>query len=109
MNTKFLYGTVTSAIKTLRKAGFNKDFSLLENHIGWKDIKMGINDVKIVTVSRYEGASDPADEATVYGLESKTGIRGILITGDEANSEVFSGNILKQLHVEFLNGTDAKE
>jgi hypothetical protein len=109
MNTKFLYGTIASAINTLRKAGFNKDFSLMDNYIGWADIKMGINDLKIVTVYRYEGNSDPADEASAYGLESKTGLKGILITGDDANSEVALGHILKKLHLKFLNSGNAKE
>jgi len=103
MNTKFLYGTVTSAIKALRKAGFDKDFRLMGNGIGWNDIKMDINDLKIVMLSRYEGNSDPADEASVYGLESKTGLKGILITNDDANSEASSGYILKKLHARFLN------
>ena len=84
MNTKFLYGTITSAIKALRKAGFDKDFRLMGNDIGWNDTNMDINDLKIVTVFRYEGNSDPADEASVYGLESKTGLKGILITNDDA-------------------------
>ena len=75
MNTKFLYGTCYSAIKALRKAGFDKDFRLMGNDIGWNDTNMDINDLKIVTVSRYEGNSDPADEASVYGLESKTGLK----------------------------------
>ena len=103
MNTKFLYGTVTSAIKALRKAGFDKDLSLMGNDIGWNDINMDIDDLKIVTVSRYEGNSDPADEASVYGVESKTGLKGILITNDDANSEDSSSHILKKLHVRFLN------
>ena len=109
MDTKFLYGTVTSAINRLREAGFNKDFSLMDNYIGWNNIKMGINDLKIVTVCRYEGNSDPADEASVYGLESKTGLKGILITNDDANSEVFSGHILKNLHFKFLNADNMQE
>ena len=109
MNTKFLYETVTSAIKGLRKAGFDKDFYLMGNDIGWNDIKMDINDLKIVTVSRYEGNSDPADEASVYGLESKTGLKGILITNDDANSEASSSHILKKLHVRLLNSGNVKE
>jgi hypothetical protein len=103
MNTKFLYGTVTSAIKALRKAGFDKDFRIMGNDIGWNDTNIDIKDLKIVTVSRYEGNSDPADEASVYGLESKTGLKGILITNDDANSEDSSSHILKKLHVRFLN------
>ena len=103
MNTKFRYGTVTSAIDTLRKAGFNKDFSLVDNYIIWNNIKMDINDLKIVALYRYEGNSDPADEASVYGLESRTGLKGILITNDDANSEDSSGQILKNLHLKFLH------
>jgi hypothetical protein len=37
-----------------------QDFSLLDNHIGWDNIKMGINDLEIVRVYGYEGSSDPA-------------------------------------------------
>ena len=103
MNTKFLYGTVTSAIKELRKAGFDKDFRIMGSNIGWNDTNIDINNLKIVTLSRYEGNSDPADEASVYGLESKTGLKGILITNDDANSEDSSSHILKNLHVRFLN------
>ena len=109
MNAKFLYGTVTSAIKALRKAGFDKDFRLMGNDIGWNDTNMDINDLKIVTVYRYEGNSDPADEASVYGLESKTGLKGILITNDDANSEVASGPILRNLHFKFLNAGNMQE
>ena len=109
MNTKFLYGTVASAINSLRKAGFSKDFNLGGNFIGWKNIKMGINDLKIVTVCSYEGNSDPADKASVYGLESKTGLKGILITGSDTSSEYSSRNILEKLHLKFLNSCKKKE
>ena len=108
MNTKFLYGTVTSAINALRKLGFHKDFDLVGNYIGWNNIRMDINDLKIVTVSRYEGNSDPADEVSVYGLESNTGLKGILITNDDANSEASSSQILKHLHSRFLNSINVK-
>jgi hypothetical protein len=89
--------------------GFNKDFTLFDNYIGWNNIKMDIDDLKIVTVSRYEGNSDPADEASVYGLESNTGLKGILITNDDANSEASPGHILKNLHVKLLNSGNVNE
>ena len=44
---------LVSAIKALRKAGFDKDFRLMGNDIGWNDTNMDINDLKIVTVFRY--------------------------------------------------------
>lgn len=106
MNTKFLYGTVTSAIDTLRKAGFDNDFSLEGNSIVCLDKKFDISDLRIVTVSRYEGNSDPADEASVYGIESNTGFKGILVTGDDAYSEASSRQILKKLHTKLLHSRE---
>jgi hypothetical protein len=97
MNTKFLYGTVASAVNILRDAGFNSDFSLEESKVACSDKKIDIEDLKIVSVSRYEGNSDPGDGASVYGLESKTGLKGILVTGDGIYSDAF-GQTLKKLH-----------
>jgi hypothetical protein len=39
------------------------------------------SDYKIVEVHRYEGNSDPGDEAVVYAIESKKGEKGILVSG----------------------------
>ena len=109
MISKFFYGTVSSAINTLRKNGFNKDFSLEDNYIVCNNMKLDINDLRIVSVFRYEGNSDPADEASVYGLESKRGLKGILITGDEINSDASSRHLLKKLHSRFLKSGNVAE
>jgi hypothetical protein len=45
----------------------------------------------------YEGNTDPADEATVYGIQSKTGIKGILVTGYGISTDNFSTAILNKL------------
>jgi len=101
MNTKFLYNTVSNAINLLRNAGFTMNFHLKNCDIFLDEQKVDINDLKIVKFFRYEGESDPADEASVYGLESRTGLKGILVTGDESNSDV-SSKILKRLHLKLL-------
>jgi hypothetical protein len=36
-------------------------------------------DLTIVEHHRFEGASDPDDMAIVYGIESNSGIRGVLV------------------------------
>ena len=102
MNTKFLYNTVSNAVTLLRKAGFTMDFHLKNSDIFLDERKVDINDLKIVKFFRYEGESDPADEASVYGLESTTGLKGILVTGDESNSESSFSKILKKLHLKLL-------
>jgi len=109
MQKKFQYGTVTCAINTLRGNGFTKDFSLSEDYLICDGIEFNAHNLKIIVVFRYEGNTDPADEATVYGLESKSGLKGILITGADVNSEIPSGHILKKLHFKFLNTGNMQE
>ena len=48
-------------------------------------------------VYRYEGDTDPADEASVYDIESKSGMKGILVTGYGVSDDTFSTELLAQL------------
>jgi hypothetical protein len=102
MNTKFLYNTVTCAIDALRKRGFNTDFELRDNSIVSGKTTLGIDDLTIEAFFRYEGNSDPADRASVYGLKSNLGIKGILVTTDDANAEVSSTALLRELHLKTI-------
>ena len=91
------YGTVTDAIKVFKEKGFNLDFNLAENCIVCNSKKFLPEDFEIVDVYRYEGNSDPADEAAVYAIESKSGLKGILVTGYGASSDTMSTSILEKL------------
>ena len=99
MNKKFKYGTTSEAITKLRVSGFDKDFTLRDGFVWWRSEKFSAEDLKIVSVNRYEGNSDPADEATVYGLETKTGLKGILVTGDGIYSDSNTVALLQKLHL----------
>lgn len=98
MERSMHYGTVTEAIEAYRKQGFTKDFNLKENCLECGDTKHSAEDFHIVDVYRYEGASDPGDEAAVYAIEAKDGTKGILVTGYGANSEEVPPSILKKLN-----------
>jgi len=98
MNTRFKYGTVTEAINNLRQKGFDKDFCLEGNHLTCGNEKFDADDLKIAVTYRYEGHTDPGDEATVYGIETNSGLKGILLVADGIYSDVTSAKILKQLH-----------
>lgn len=91
------YATVSEAIEQLRKKGFTKDFNLEENCIVCFPDKFNAKDFEIVDVYRYEGNTDPADEATVYAIESKSGIKGILVTGYGISADSMSTEILNKL------------
>ncbi len=99
MEEKFRYNTVTSAINALRQNGFTHDFNLFEDHVAYGKLKFAPADLAIKVLYRYEGNSDPADEATVYGLESKNGLKGILVFGDETNPDAGTAEFLKELHL----------
>ncbi len=91
------YDTVSNAIAALQKEGYTTDFRLEENAIVCSTDRLQADAFDIVDVYRYEGDSDPADEASVYAIESKSGLKGILVTGYGASSDTISTEILEKL------------
>ena len=97
METHHHYATVSEALDDLRRKGFSVDFNLEENCISAEDCKFDPHEFEIVEVYRYEGNTDPADEATVYGIESKSGVKGVLVTGYGMYDEPLSTELLQKL------------
>ena len=98
MKQQFHYATISEAIEQLKKQGFTLDFNLKENSLKVDEQEYSADEFEIVDLYRYEGPSDPADEATVYGIVSATGIKGTLVTGYGDNSDTVSAQLLKKLH-----------
>ena len=94
----YTYETVSGAVNDLKKRGYSMDFSLDENCIVCKEEKFNPEDFEIVEVYRFEGDSDPADEAIVYAIESNKGHKGVLVNGYGPSSETMSSEMLKKLH-----------
>ncbi|MBD1391695.1 hypothetical protein [Mucilaginibacter glaciei] len=109
MKQKFHYATVTEAINKLKEQGFNLDFNLSENQLKVGQLAYPASDFDIVDQYRYEGPSDPADEATVYALASPAGQKGILVTGYGYSTDKESEDTLKQLHYKYLAKDDQAE
>ncbi|MGC4034421.1 MAG: hypothetical protein QM764_00570 [Chitinophagaceae bacterium] len=93
------YDTVTAAVNDLRKRGYNLDFNLSENCILCQGNKFGAEDFEISEVYRFEGNSDPADEAIVYAIEGNNGDKGILVNGYGPSSNVVSADLAKKLSI----------
>ena len=87
MQHKTHYDTVSKAIEELRKQGYTTDFNIDESSITCNDGKFSADDFEVVDVYRYEGDSDPGDEAAVYAIRSSTGLKGILVTGYGASDD----------------------
>lgn len=97
MERKNHYKTVSQALEELRQQGFTTDFNLEENCLVCNGRKYNADDFEIVDVYRYEGNSDPGDEAAVYALQSSSGIKGVLVTGYGTSTDPRSVEILKRL------------
>jgi hypothetical protein len=91
------YDTVTEALNDLKKRNFTMDFNLAENCIVCNEHKFRIDDFEIVEFYRFEGNTDPADEAIVYAIESKTGLKGVLVSGYGISAEGMSAEMAKKL------------
>lgn len=99
MHINYHYETVSAAIEELRKNGYTTDFNLEENCIVCHAGKFFPDDFEVAEVYRYEGASDPGDEATVYGIQSTSGLKGILVTGDAPSLDKMTEAMVAKLRM----------
>ena len=101
MKQQFHYATITEAVKQLHQQGYTLDFNLKQGKLAADGQDYPAAEFEIVDVYRYEGASDPADEATVYALVSASGLKGLLVSGYGISSDSASEETLKQLHYKY--------
>lgn len=97
MSIIYHYATVAKAIDELRDKGFTEDFNLDGNYLSGHSGRFSDDEFEITHVYFYEGETNPDDEATVYGIESAAGHKGILVTGNEAFADNAENAIIKKL------------
>ena len=93
----FVYDTITEAVRELKQRGYTKDFNLKENCIVCNDEKFHAEDFEIVEVYRFEGETDPADEAVVYAITSNKGDRGVLVSGYGISADEMGAEMARKL------------
>jgi len=99
----YAYDTVTAAVNGLKQRGYTKDFNLEENSIVCHEDKYHPEDFEITEVYRFEGNTDPADEAVVYAIESISGDKGVLVSGYGISADEMSDEMAKKLAINRLN------
>lgn len=93
----YQYASPVQAINDLKERGYTTDFNLRENCIVCNDQQFNPDEFEIKEVYRFEGNSDPADEAIVLGIESAGGTRGVLVNGYGYSSEPMGEAIERKL------------
>ena len=91
------YDTVSQAVDGLKERGYTTDFNLQSNCIECEGQKLNPSDFEISEFHRFEGNSDPGDEAVVYAIESKSGLKGVLVNAFGVYSESLSDEMIKKL------------
>lgn len=95
-----VYDTVSAAVNGLKARGYNLDFNLEENCLICQGSKFQAADFEIVEVHRFEGNTDPSDEAVVYAVEAVNGRdKGVLVSGYGISAEGIGAEIAKKLSV----------
>jgi hypothetical protein len=97
----FSYDTVAEAVNGLKQRGFTIDFNLEQDKISCEKTPVSLrpSEFEITEVYRFEGNSDPADEAVVYAIESKHGQKGVLVNGFGISADTIGEDMVKKLSV----------
>jgi hypothetical protein len=73
--------TMTSCVNTLLADGYTENFVMKAVGLEAPTIERLYTpeEIEVDSFYRFEGESDPADSAIVYAIETKDGVKGILI------------------------------
>ncbi len=102
MKKMYHYATVEKALEELKEKGFSIDYNIEEDKILSVPVNFGI-----VVIYRYEGMSNPDDEATVYGIQDfTTGDRGVFVAGNLSFAENDVAKMLMKLEIDDRKNED---
>ena len=93
--------TVSEVLNALKKEGYTVDFNLQDNCLICQGnaLQLAPNEFQVDRHYRFEGMSDPGDEAIVYAISSaRHGVKGTLVNGYGISSEAMGADMVKALH-----------
>lgn len=92
--------TVSEVINILKERGYTADLNLKEDRIECSDPKIELlpGDFVVDKNYRFEGMSDPGDEAIVCAITSeKYNLKGVLVNGYGVSSIMLTEEMIKAL------------
>lgn len=92
--------TLSEIINKLKKEGYTEDFNLEENCLACHGniVQVFPDEFAVDRHFRFEGLSDPADEAVVYAISSiKYNLKGTLVNGYGMYSDAIADEMIKAL------------
>jgi len=95
----YSYDTVSEAINGLKERGYTIDFNIIADKLvgNHEPVSLAPEEFEITEVYRFEGNTDPADEAVVYAIESKHRLKGVLVNSYGPNADPLGDTLVKKL------------
>lgn len=94
------YGTLSQTINGLKEEGYTLDFNIHQDGLLCQasNTQLSPNDFEIDGVFRFEGESNPDDEAVLYAISSKKdGTKGTLVNGYGISAEEMPAALVEKL------------
>jgi hypothetical protein len=97
----YAYETVVEAVNGLKQRGYSIDFNLEADGLFCPKTPLALKpaEFEITEYYRFEGPSDPADEAAVYAIESLNGQKGVLVTGFGISADGVGEEMIEKLSI----------
>lgn len=96
------YDTVSTALNSLKERGYTRDFNIAFDKVICNETNecLNPNEFEITEVYRFEGDTNPSDEAIVYAIVSKDGsMKGVAVNAYGMYSDAMSDEIIKKLSI----------
>jgi hypothetical protein len=96
------YSTLSETMNELRKEGYIEDFNLQQNCLECRNghFKVFTDEFKIDKYFRFEGQSNPSDQAILYAISSdKHNLKGVLVNAYGIYSEPVTDEMLEKLDI----------
>lgn len=97
------YNTMVETLNNLRERGYTVDFNLQSTCLECPQLHLELKpeEFEIDEVHRFEGASNPDDNAVVYAISSDKGIKGVLVDAYGVYANAITPDMARKLRREF--------
>ena len=91
--------SLTTCLNRIVADGYKEDFKITEKGLYWieRNKEYTPDQVHIVNFFRFEGNSDPDDNAILYVIETDDGVRGTLVDGYGIYGDPQVGKFIKKV------------
>jgi hypothetical protein len=100
-NTPENYQSLLAAVSDFAARGYNFSYNFTDGVLHCDSLNRCFYpaELLITEVYRFESMSDPADNSVVYAIESKDGIKGILVDAYGTYSDDDKNHFLEQIPI----------